>query len=132
MLKELLDYWTHEYTEVVTNGMAALEGAPKKKLFETMKMISSQHLAKDELSMRSWAAIDPSAARAVKRVYKIRTGFLKSIFQELGFGEAEADMRSKTFASFYIWQEFMYFPSAKSEREKLMKRQLEWFCCRTK
>jgi AcrR family transcriptional regulator len=128
LLDEILDFWTHEYTEIVTVGLPKLVGPPKKRLYETMKMIFDHRLTKYELAMRAWAKIDPRADRALKRVYKMRFDYLKAIFSDLGFRGAELEMRTKMFFCYFTWDYEMFARGSKTEQEKLMRRQLDWFC----
>ena len=78
--------------------------------------------------MRSWAAIDEAAAKAVRMVYKMRLEYVGSIFAELGLSQADADMRTKMFVCYFSMSPLMFPGGSRSKREELMKKQLDWFC----
>ena len=52
LMKSMLDYWTYEFTAVVTENPKLLEGEPKKRLYETMVMILEHDLTKYDPGIR--------------------------------------------------------------------------------
>jgi AcrR family transcriptional regulator len=67
LLRQLLDYWTHEITEVVTSNPELLALKPKRRLIGTAEMILDYDLTRYEIAIRQWALQDAGAARAVKK-----------------------------------------------------------------
>ena len=128
LLSDMLEFWTREYTEIVTKGLPKLAAQPRQRLLETMKMIAELKLNKYELPMLSWAAIDENAAKAVRKVYDIRFKYLRAIFEELGFRGADMEMRAKMFLVYYSLSPVMYPMDSRAKRAQLMKKQLDWFC----
>ena len=121
LMQSLLDYWTHEFTAVVTENPKLLEGDPKKRLYKTMLMILEHHLTKYDLAIRGWAAHDPIAAKAVRLVNRMRLDFVRSIFSEIGFRGRELEMRTRLFVGYHSWEQAMFDDLSKDERRKLLR-----------
>ena len=118
LMQSLLDYWTHEFTAVVTENP---EGDPQKRLYKTMLMILEHHLTKYDLAIRGWAAHDPIAAKAVRLVNRMRLDFVRSIFSDIGFRGRELEMRTRLFVCYHSWEQAMFGDLSKDERRKLLR-----------
>ena len=123
LMQSMLDYWTHEFTVVVTGDPRLIEGDPKKRLYETMVMILDHDLAKYDLGIRDWAAHDPDAAKAVQAVYRMRLEFVRRIFSDLGFRGQQLEMRTRLFVCYHSWEQVMYEDLSKEECRKLLRLQ---------
>lgn len=121
LLQSILDYWKDEFTAVVTANTDFLEGDPKKRLYDTMCMILDHNLAKYDLAIRDWAANDSAAARVVRRVYRMRLDFVRSIFSDMGFRGRQLEMRTRLFVAYHIWEETTFDDLTKDERRKLLR-----------
>ena len=121
LMQSLLDYWTHEFTAVVTENPELLKGDPKKRLYKTMLMILEHHLTKYDLAIRGWAAHDPIAAKAVRLVNRMRLDFVRSIFSDIGFRGRELEMRTRLFVCYHSWEQAMFGDLSKDERRKLLR-----------
>jgi len=121
LLQSLLDYWSHEFTAVVTENPKLLEGDPKKRLYQTMLTILDHDLAKYDLAIRDWAAHDPAAAKAVRHVTRMRLDFLRSIFTDLGFRGQQLEMRTRLFVCYHTWEQVTFDDLSKEERRKLLR-----------
>jgi AcrR family transcriptional regulator len=121
LMQSILAYWKDEYTAIVTKNTDLLEGDPKKRLHETMVMILDHDLTKYDLAIRDWAAHDPSAAKAVKSVYRMRLEFVRSIFSDLGFRGRQLEMRTRLFVGYHTWEHAMFDDLTKDERHKLLR-----------
>ena len=121
LMQSLLDYWTHEFTAVVTEKPGLLEGDPQKRLYKTMLMILEHHLTKYDLAIRGWAAHDPIAAKAVRLVNRMRLDFVRSIFSDIGFRGRELEMRTRLFVCYHSWEQAMFGDLSKDERRKLLR-----------
>jgi AcrR family transcriptional regulator len=124
LLKQMLDYWAHEYTAVVTENPELNQGNPKQRLEQTMRMIQEFGLTKLEVVVRAWAQADPMAAKELNKVYKMRLDFLREIFKELGFRGDELEMRTQLFTCYHTWESSMYGKQPKTQRDKLLKLRL--------
>ena len=77
LLAMLLEYWTHEMTEVVTENSLLNELEPKARLIKTAEMILDNDLGRYDIGIRQWALSDKDAAKAVRKVNRIRLKFIK-------------------------------------------------------
>lgn len=121
LMQSLLNYWTHEFTAVVTDNTELTEGDPQKRLYRTMVMILEHDLAKYDLAMRAWAAHDPTAAKAVRMVSRMRLDFARSIFSDIGFRGRELEMRIRLFVGYHSWEGTAFDDLTKEERRKLLR-----------
>ncbi len=125
LLQEMLDYWSHEYTGVVSENpeVSALE--PKQQLRVTAEMIIDYDLAQYDLAMRAWADHDETVAERVAEVYRNRLRYLRKAFRELGFEGAELDMRVRLFVCYHSWEQTMFWREPKKKLRAMIKRRVE-------
>ena len=102
--KRLLDYWVHEYTEIVTMNPIFHKGEPKTRLALVTKTIQEYDLGKYDLAIRAWAKLDKSAQEAVELVTNIRLNFISEIFSDLGFKGDDLKVRTKLYVSYHTWE----------------------------
>jgi AcrR family transcriptional regulator len=123
LLQGLLDHWTHELTGVIVENPLIQKLPPRERLQAIAETILDYDLTRFDLAVRQWALHDQVAARAVRRVNRLRLTFIRQAFDELGFDEDEAEMRARTFACYYTWEAPM-FPelSHKQRRQQITPR----------
>jgi AcrR family transcriptional regulator len=123
LLRQLLNYWTHELTEVVTTNIDILAIEPKDRLIKTAEMILDYELTRYDIAIRQWAMQDAGAARAVRKVNRLRLNFIRNAFAEMGFKGEDLEMRTMLFTCYHSL-EFPMFPeiSRKQRREQIAKR----------
>jgi len=123
LLRQLLNYWTHEVTEVITDNSDLLKLEPKARLAKIAEMILDFELTRYELAIRQWALQDKLAAKAAKKVNRIRLDFVSDTLSELGIKGDDLDMRAMLFVC-YQSMESPIFPeiSRKRRRELINKR----------
>jgi len=121
LLQSILDYWKDELTAIVTANTELLEGDPKTRLYDSMRMILDHDLCKYDLAIREWAAHDPAAAKAVRSVYRMRLDFVRSIFSDLGFRGQQLEMRTRLFVAYHIWEETTFDDLTEDERRTLLR-----------
>ena len=122
--KQLLDYWSHEYTVVVTGNPQLWRGDPTTRLAITMKMIQEHDLAKYDLVIRAWAKHDPMAANAFKSVTKKRLDFVRAIYSDMGLEGDELEMRAMLFVCYHTWESTMFGDMSPRKRTRLQKNRL--------
>jgi AcrR family transcriptional regulator len=122
---QMVDYWAHEFTEVVTANPSMSEGSPRERLEQTMLMILDHDLTRYEVPMRAWAEADANTARRVREVYQLRLDFLRQIFRDLGFKGDELEMRTRLFACYHTWERAMFSKDSKKSLRKLIKRRVD-------
>ena len=124
LLEMLLEYWTHEMTEVVTEN-ALLNGLePKARLIKTAEMILDNDLVRYEIGIRQWALSDKNAAKAVRKVNRIRLKFIKQAFLDYGFTGDDAEARALMFTVYHTWETPMYPAIHRTRRTELIKRRI--------
>jgi hypothetical protein len=94
MLRQLLDYWTHQLTEVVTSNVELLKLGPRERLIKTAQMILDYDLSKYDLAVREWALQKPEVAKVVRKVNRFRLDFVRQALSELGFDDKEQEIRA--------------------------------------
>ena len=124
LLRELLNFWSTEYTENITKDLTLAAMDPPKRLHTIAEIVWKYNLAKYDLAIRTWAKHDPLAKRAVKKVNKIRMDFIRTIFSELGFRGDDLEMRTMLFVCYQTWENPMFGKLNKQKWEKIKKRRL--------
>jgi len=127
LYQQLLDYWSHEYTEVVIGNTQHSDDNTIQKLNNVMEMIEQYDLTKYDLAIANWAKNDPQAEAAVEIVYKKRLAYVGSIFAELGLDADETEMRTRLFVCYHSWEKTMYKDLDPEKRAQLRKRRLALF-----
>ena len=84
LLDELLNYWVHEITEVITDNVEINALEPKARLTKCAEMILELDLTRYEVGIRQFAQVDDRARRAVMKANKLRQEFIRKSFSDLG------------------------------------------------
>ena len=123
--RQLLEYWFHEYTEVVSLNPHLILGEPKVRLERIMKIIQVHDLARYDLAIRAWAKHDELARDFVQRVTKVRFDYIRQIFNEMGFDGDELEMRTMVFVCYHTWEGAIFGDMPPRKRARLRKRRLD-------
>jgi AcrR family transcriptional regulator len=122
LLQNLLAYWTHEYTEVVTQNSLLLMAPAEQRLLMIATYVFEQNLTEFEAAMQVWANKDPKIAKSVTKVVNMRQAFVANAFKELGFTGDDMAARVRIFLG-YITSERQIYGSRK-EPSKLARELL--------
>jgi AcrR family transcriptional regulator len=122
---QIVDYWAHEFSEVVTANPEILEGPPRKRLEQTMEIFIEHDLTVYEAAIYAWAEAEPDIARRLRRVYRQRLDFLRQIFRELGFAGDELEMRTRLFFCYHTWERAMFPKESKKSLRKLIRKRVD-------
>ena len=125
MLRQLLDYWTHQLTEVVTSNVELLKLGPRERLIKTAQMILDFDLAKYDLAFREWALQNPEVARTVRKVNQFRLDFVRQALSELGFDDKEQEIRAMLFVCYHSWESLMFRDIPRKRRREQIARRIE-------
>jgi AcrR family transcriptional regulator len=125
LLRQLLNYWTHELTEVASENPELLAVEPKKRLTRLAEMILDYDLARYDLAFRQWALHDTKAASIVRNVNRIRLDFVRGAFAELGFASEDLEMRTMLFICYHSCESLMFRKISRKRRRKLIARRIE-------
>lgn len=123
LLRDLLGYWIHEITEVVTANEEFQTMAPRQRLVKTAETIFDLRLTRWEMAFRQWALEDKQAASVVRKANQMRMEYLLTSFRELGFEGEDAEMRAMTLLSYITWDMHMFgYVSMKKRRGMIASR----------
>ena len=130
LLHQMLDHWTHEVTEVVTKNAALLELEPRSRLIAAAEMILDHDLGRLDMAIRLWAQRDPMAARAVRKVNKLRLAYAREALEELGFKGDEAEMRAMVFVLYHALESSVFRDVSRKRRRELIASRIEMLTSR--
>jgi AcrR family transcriptional regulator len=122
LLSELLDFWFHEVTEIITENEEVLTLKPAERLTRTAEMILDYDLVRYEMGIRQWALADKTAAKAVRAVNRKRMGFVRQAFEELGMEDDDADMRAMLFVCYQTWESSTFSEISRKRRRQLIAK----------
>ncbi len=125
LLRQLLEYWSHELTEVVTSNPDMLELEPKNRLIKTAEMILDYEFTRYEIPIRQWALQDAGAARVVKKVNRLRLDYIGKAFAELGFKGEDLEMRTMLFTCYHSWEAPMFREMSRKRRREQITRRID-------
>jgi AcrR family transcriptional regulator len=125
LLRQLLNYWTHEVTEVITDNPDLFKLEPKARLIKIAEMILDFELTRYEIAIRQWALHDELAARAAKKVNRVRLDFVSNTLSELGFKGADLDMRTMLFVCYQSLESPMFPEISRKRRRELIHKRID-------
>lgn len=122
---ELLDYWEHESTRVVTSSVELAALSPADRLLRAAHMILEHDLGGFDLPFRAWAQGKPKVLARVIRVYDGRLSWVRQIFRELGFKSSDLEMRARLFVGYHSWERTAFPHQSKAQAKRLIKRRID-------
>ena len=125
LLRELLDFWTHEITETITENPEILRLDPMTRMVRAMEMVTNYDFSRHEIAIRQWAMNNEEAAAAVETATQKRVDFFKNALSELGFDAAEVEMRATTAVCHYTWEPITYPKLSLKKRQAMIERRLK-------
>ena len=124
LLMQLLDYWAHEYTQVVTENVELRLLDPRTRLFRIAELVMEHDLGGFDLSFWAWAADDAEVGRRVARVIRTRLDFVGEAFAELGFEGDELEMRTRLLVCYQPWERTTFPRVSKKRLRELLPLRL--------
>jgi AcrR family transcriptional regulator len=106
-LQQLLKYWAHEYTEVVTRNPLLLMTPARDRLMMIATLVFEQNLTEFDAAMLVWSNKDPKIARKVRKTFDMRLTFAGKAFAEL-------EMRTRVFIGFLSGERQIFGPNKKT------------------
>jgi AcrR family transcriptional regulator len=113
-LQKLIDYWAHEYTEVVVKNPLLAMTPPRERLLMISTFVFEQNLTEFDAAMYVWANKEPKIAQRVRKVTEMRLAFAGKAFAELGFEGDDLAMRTRLFVAFISAERQIYGPNKKT------------------
>ncbi len=120
LLTQLLDYWAHEYTEVLSENAELRELDPESRLLRVAEMVLEHDLSRYDRSFQAWAAHDAVVARRVEKVFRKRLDYVGQAFAELGFEGDELEMRTRLFVCYQSGESDIYRRVSKKRLRELL------------
>jgi AcrR family transcriptional regulator len=127
LFDQMLAYWEHEFTEVVTSNVELGMLPPEDRLLRAMQMVWEHDLGRFDLSFRAWGQSDPEIFARVNRVYDQRLSFARRIFRELGFTGGELEMRTRLWVGYHALERTAFPQMSASQAKRLIKRRAAFF-----
>ena len=121
----LLEYWSHEFTEVIVGNHELLALAPRERLARTAEIVDRYDLGRYDLPLRTWALGEPTAARVVKRVTRRRLDHFRRALGELGFEGDDLEMRAHLFMGYLTWERSTFRGLSATRRAQLRPLRLD-------
>ena len=112
-LEQLLAYWAHEYTEVVTKNPLLLMTPPRERLLMIATHVFEQNLTEFDAAMQLWSNKDPQIAKKVRNTTDARLAFAGKAFSELGFEGDDLEMRTRLFIGYQASERQIFGPNKK-------------------
>ena len=125
LLEQLLAYWTHELTEVITSNVELVKLEPRERLCQVAEMIIDYDLTRYEISIRQWALTNDQAGQAVNKVDKARLAFVSQTLAELGFEGDDLQVRALLFVCYHTWETPMFRDINEDRRRNLIQKRIE-------
>jgi AcrR family transcriptional regulator len=121
LLRDMLEYWRREYTEVVIKDFKQQDMGAKEALYHVMQMIDEHKLNRFEVHMRAWADNDPAVEKIVMEIYQERFVFIRKLFSSMGFTGCDLEMRARLWLCYAIHGNSIFPEDTCAEGEDLIK-----------
>ena len=116
----LLGYWYEEYTVGATTAVERVGGTAEERLARLMRLVHDHELTRHDLTMRTFATVDPQFSRSVRKVDRFRLDFVQSLFAEMGFIESEVQVRARTCLAYMTMEHDMFDKLDRKHRSDLV------------
>lgn len=126
LLAAVLDEWERAGTvDIIERIEAEAPATDGRTLLQTMFAITTspdgEELTRAELAIRVWAKRDADVAERVRRVDRIRMGYLRSLFSQVCTSPDDVEARSLATASIMMGSQLMQTEHANHTRAELVK-----------
>ncbi|MHC4234941.1 MAG: TetR/AcrR family transcriptional regulator [Planctomycetota bacterium] len=122
---QLLDYWAHEYTEILSDNPEVRALHPRARLTRIAEIVLEHDLSGYDRAFRTWANFDAEVARRFRRVIGTRLDYIRATFAELGFEGQELEMRARVFVAYEMVQPSLYGHMSKKKLRALIPHRIE-------
>jgi AcrR family transcriptional regulator len=117
LLNHILDYWAHEYTEVITENPMLQHLPARERLLLLMTMVYEQNLTEFDAAMDMWSRSNKLVARKRKRVIDMRLKFVRDALGQLGFKGDDLEMRTRVLAGFQMGERQIFGAGQKASQQ---------------
>lgn len=121
LLNQILDFWDHEFTEVISRNPEIAKMPPLKRLETILETIVDHGLNRYTISIQAWAKNNPAVDKRFNAVIEKRLSYIRGTFRELGFRGNDLEIRTRLFVTAGGWPRPMFFGLSKKEIRKHLK-----------
>jgi AcrR family transcriptional regulator len=126
-INSLLEYWEVMTTRSVIGEMEKHADAnAKTQLLELMRILRNKAFCRHDIAVRNLAIWHQGAAKKVAEVDEMRLGFVRKLFEDVGFSGDDLEARAHAFAVFHSLHEGFYAKEL-TDSETEMKAMFEMF-----
>jgi AcrR family transcriptional regulator len=120
LLEALLEFWSREMTDAEFERIGALRGGLAARLVALAEDVLEKGMGRYDPAIRAWARNDRKVAAAVAQVDRRRVRALTDLFQEAGFGAAQARSRARLFYTFLLGEPQVRAPAREPDELERM------------
>lgn len=129
-IQNLLDYWEETTTRnVIVHMEPYMDCDAEIQLLEMMRVLRNKVFCSHDLAVRHMATWHEGAARKVTDVDIMRLGFVRNIFEGMGFTGDDVEARAHAFAVFHSLREGFYGKKL-TDSESELKAMHAMFMCK--
>ena len=122
LLEALLEFWSREMTDAEFERIETLRGGLAARLLLLAEDVLEKGMGRYDPAIRAWARNDRKVAAAVAQVDRRRVRALTALFEEAGFGPADARTRARLFYTFLLGEPQVRAPAREpAELDRMVK-----------
>jgi AcrR family transcriptional regulator len=122
LLDALLEFWSREMTDAEFERIETLRGGLGARLVALAEDVLEKGMGRYDPAIRAWGRHDRKVAAAVAQVDRRRVRALTGLFEEAGFGAAEARSRARLFYTFLLGEPQVRAPAREpGELERMVR-----------
>jgi AcrR family transcriptional regulator len=128
-LAQLLDYWVYEFNEKVGEevGKAVGDHDARARMRFLLTYLVEHDCSRYDMVIRGWAGQDPKVCAVLKKVDKFRLDTMYSLLTEMGFQDAEAQIRSRILVTFMSLRAGLFVKRSKQAELDAIDAQIDFF-----
>ena len=128
-LKQLLDYWVYEFNEKVglEVNKAVGDQDARERLRFLLTYLVEHNCSRYDMVIRSWAGQNAKVGEVLKKVDKFRLDTMYALLTEMGFQDAEAQMRSRILVTFMSLRAGLFVRRSKKAELDAIDAQIDFF-----
>lgn len=116
---QLLQYWAHEFTEVLSENVELGMLEPGTRLSRVAQLVTEHDLSRYDLAFFAWAEHDEEVAKRVRHVMTMRVDYIQRALAELGVTGKELDLYARLFVGYMSWETTMLPAGSQQNRADL-------------
>ncbi len=121
----LLDYWLSLDQKPIEEVHRPAGSSPVSRLAFVYEYVDRAHLAQFDSAIRQWAHKDPKVRRVWRKEMKQRLVFIRQLFSEIGFTDAELEMRTRLFVAYQASERELFQDLTAKDRKRLLDLRLK-------